>query len=63
MSRRFQFSLRDLLWLVLVVAGFLGGIRFEQERRRREDERNQIYQGEAVDYSKLDPEAFDGTPE
>jgi len=63
MSRRFQFSLRDLLWLVLVVAGFLGGIRFEQERRRREDERDQIYRGEVVDYGKLDPEAFDGTRE
>lgn len=35
---RFQFSLRDVLWLVLVVAAFFGGIHFERERKRRDDE-------------------------
>jgi hypothetical protein len=38
MSRRFQFSLRTLLVAMLVVAAFLGGIRFEREWRRREDQ-------------------------
>lgn len=33
-----QFTLRALLVLVLAVACFFGGIRFERERRRREDE-------------------------
>jgi hypothetical protein len=33
-----QFSLKTLLWLMLVVAAFVGGIRFERERRRREDQ-------------------------
>jgi hypothetical protein len=37
MRRRFQFSLRALLILMLAVACFFGGIRFERERRRRED--------------------------
>ena len=36
--RRPRFSIRALLWLTLVVAAFLGGIGFEKERRRREDE-------------------------
>jgi hypothetical protein len=39
MSRRFQFSLRALLMVMLVVAAFFGGIRFERERRRRADEK------------------------
>jgi hypothetical protein len=39
MSRRFQFSLRALLVLILALACFFGGIRFERERRRREDAR------------------------
>ena len=30
--------MRTMLWLVLVVAAFVGGIRFERERQRREDE-------------------------
>ena len=34
-----QFTLRALLVAMLVVAAFFGGIRFERERRRREDER------------------------
>jgi hypothetical protein len=38
MPRRFQFSLKALLILMLAVACFFGGIRFERERRRREDE-------------------------
>jgi hypothetical protein len=38
MSRRFQFSLRALLVVMLAVACFFGGIRFELERRRRADE-------------------------
>ncbi|HET6879768.1 MAG TPA: hypothetical protein VFI31_06425 [Pirellulales bacterium] len=33
-----QFSLRALLIAMLVVAAFLGGIHFERERRRREDD-------------------------
>jgi hypothetical protein len=37
MSRRFQFSLRALLVVMLVVACYFGGIRFERERRWRED--------------------------
>jgi hypothetical protein len=32
-----QFTLRALLVLLLAVACFLGGIRFERERQRRED--------------------------
>jgi hypothetical protein len=35
MSRRFQFSLRDLFWLVLVVASFLGGMTAQTELARR----------------------------
>ena len=38
MSRRFQFSLKWLFVAMLAVACFFGGIRFERERRRREDE-------------------------
>jgi len=33
-----QFTLRSLLVLTLAVACCFGGIRFERERRRREDE-------------------------
>ncbi|HEV3342759.1 MAG TPA: hypothetical protein VG125_20470 [Pirellulales bacterium] len=33
-----QFTLRALLVLLLAVACFFGGIRFERERRRRADE-------------------------
>jgi hypothetical protein len=33
-----QFTLRALLVLLLVVACFFGGIRFERERQRRADE-------------------------
>ena len=36
--RRPQFSLKTLLVLMLPAACFFGGIRFERERRRREDE-------------------------
>ena len=36
--RRPQFTLRALLVLMLAVACFFGGIRFERERRRRADE-------------------------
>jgi hypothetical protein len=36
--RRPQFTLRALLVAMLVVAAFFAGIRFERERRRREDE-------------------------
>jgi hypothetical protein len=38
MSRRFQFSLRWLFVAMMAVACFFGGIRFERERRRRENE-------------------------
>jgi len=37
--RRPQFTLRALLVLLLAVACFFGGIRFERERRKREDEK------------------------
>jgi hypothetical protein len=37
MHRRFQFSLRALLVVMLASATFFGGIQFERERRRRED--------------------------
>ncbi len=30
MTRRFQFSLKDLLWLVLVVAGVFGGMAVQR---------------------------------
>jgi hypothetical protein len=33
-----RFRLSTLLWLTLAVATFFAGIRFERERRRREDE-------------------------
>jgi hypothetical protein len=33
--RRFQFSIRTVLWLTLVMAAFLGGMLFERERQRR----------------------------
>jgi hypothetical protein len=36
---RAQYSLKTLLWLMAVVAAFLGGIKFEHERYRRELER------------------------
>jgi hypothetical protein len=36
--QRPQFSLKTLLWLMLVVAAFVGGIQFERERRRRADD-------------------------
>jgi hypothetical protein len=35
--RRPQFSIRALLILMLVVAAFFGGIKFERERRIREE--------------------------
>ncbi|MGH7137722.1 MAG: hypothetical protein ACREHD_18395 [Pirellulales bacterium] len=42
MSRRFQFSLRALLVVMplamLLVGTFLGGVRFERERARRQQE-------------------------
>jgi hypothetical protein len=38
MSRQFQFSLKWLFVLMLVVAAFIGGIHFERERRRRAEE-------------------------
>ena len=33
-----QFTLRSLLVAMLVVAAFFGGIHFERERKRRDDE-------------------------
>ena len=35
MSQRYQFSLRTLFVVMLVVAAFFAGIRFERERQRR----------------------------
>jgi hypothetical protein len=32
-----QFCLKSLLWLMAVVAAFLGGDQFGRERQRRED--------------------------
>lgn len=37
MNRKFQFSVRAMLILMFGVACFFGGVRFERERRRRED--------------------------
>jgi hypothetical protein len=34
-----QFSLKSLLWLMVVVAAFFAGIQFERDRRRRELEK------------------------
>lgn len=39
MIRRPQFTIRALLVLMLAVGCFFGGIRFERERQRQEDER------------------------
>lgn len=36
--RRPQFTIRALLVTMLVVGAFFGGIHFERERRRREDD-------------------------
>lgn len=36
--RRPQFTLRAVLVLMLAVACFFGGVRFERERRRRADD-------------------------
>jgi hypothetical protein len=35
---RIKFRLSTLFWITLAVATFFAGIRFERERRRREDE-------------------------
>ncbi|HVX16257.1 MAG TPA: hypothetical protein VHC22_34040 [Pirellulales bacterium] len=40
--RRPQFTIRALLVLMLVVAAFFGGIKFERERRLREERASQI---------------------
>ncbi len=39
---RSQFSLRALLVVMLIVASFFGGLRFERERRRQEDEARKL---------------------
>lgn len=39
--RRPQFSIRALLILMLVVGAFFGGIKFERERRIREERASQ----------------------
>jgi hypothetical protein len=39
----FRFSIRDLLWLMLVIALFLGmGIAWERDARRRQGEQNKL---------------------
>lgn len=48
MSRRFQFSLKWLFVAMLAVACFFGGIRFERERRRRQDELPMVLGGHLV---------------
>ena len=35
MPRRFQFSLKTLLWLMLAAAFFFAGVQFERERKSR----------------------------
>jgi hypothetical protein len=42
-----HFTLRVLLVAMLVVAAFLGGVRFERERRRRADQASQCEAFEA----------------
>lgn len=42
MSRRFQFSLKWLFVAMLVVGAFFGGIHFEREWRKREDEARKL---------------------
>ncbi|HWB08781.1 MAG TPA: hypothetical protein VG826_06145 [Pirellulales bacterium] len=53
MSRRFQFSLRDLFWLVLVVAAFAGGIQFERDLRRRENDATRLAKARAATNGEL----------
>jgi hypothetical protein len=48
MSRRFQFSLKWLFVVMLVVVCFFAGIRFERERRRRQDELPMVLGGHRV---------------
>jgi hypothetical protein len=48
MSRRFQFSLKWLFVAMLVGAAFFGGINFERERRRRQDELPIVLGGHGV---------------
>jgi hypothetical protein len=43
MNRRFQFSLKWMFVAMLVVGCFFAGIRFERERRRREDELPMVF--------------------
>ena len=49
MSRRFQFSLRALFVAMLAVACFFGGIRFERERQRRQDEADALAEDVQID--------------
>ena len=46
--RRPQFSIRALLVVMLVVAAFFGGIKFEQERRLREEQAAQVPAGRVI---------------
>jgi hypothetical protein len=53
--RRPQFTLRALLVAMLVVAAFFGGIHFERERRRREDEKARSQEPELETIPTLRP--------
>ncbi|HVX09702.1 MAG TPA: hypothetical protein VHC22_00735 [Pirellulales bacterium] len=52
-----QFSLRTMLWLMALVAAFLGGIFFEKERRWRADQRwDSYWDGSELEYWPMTPE-------
>ncbi len=55
MPRLHQFTLRALLVAMLAAACFFGGIRFERERQRREDEWTAW--GQFVGIAVIDPSA------
>lgn len=44
MRKRLQISLRDLFWLTLVAAAFLGGWLAKEREQAREEERNKAEQ-------------------
>ena len=51
-----QFTLRAVLVAMLAVACFFGGIRFEQERRRREDaDYMRAYRAKSIEWPSVVP--------